>query len=352
METRPFGKLPDGTTAHLYTLTNDRGIKVAITDYGGIIVSLHTPDRNGQSGDIVLGFDNLEAYLKGHPYFGAIIGRYGNRIARGRFILDGKEYKLATNNGPNHLHGGLKGFDKVLWQARPFQGSDRAGLVLYYLSADGEEGYPGNLAVTVTYTLFDQTNEFRIDYRAFTDKPTILNLTNHTYFNLATRGNVLNQLLQLNARYYTPVDETLIPTGEIAPVEGTPFDFTQPVAIGARINSDHPQMKIGRGYDHNFVLDKPAGELGLVAKVYDPASGRILEVWSTEPGVQFYTGNYLDGSLTGKGGIRYERHAGFCLETQHFPDSPNKPHFPSVVLRPGQLFESTTIWKFFVGDGL
>jgi aldose 1-epimerase len=345
VEKQPFGKTADGTPVVLYTLTNSKGVRVAITNYGGIVVSLFTPDRNGNPGDIVLGFERLEDYLKGHPYFGAIIGRYGNRIAKGRFTLDGVEYKLAQNNGENHLHGGLVGFDKKVWKARDFVDAEGQHLELRYTSPDGEEGYPGNLDVTVTYSLNEQ-NQLRIDYVATTDKPTVVNLTNHSYFNLAGEGDILGHLLRLNADYFTPVDAGLIPTGELRPVKGTPFDFTEPTPIGARIEQDDEQLRYGRGYDHNFVLRGGGGSLAEAAEVYEPKTGRVLRVLTTEPGVQFYTGNFLDGTLRGKYGRVYHRRTGFCLETQHFPDSPNKPHFPTTVLRPGQTYRSTTIYEF------
>lgn len=342
-----FGKTQEGATVELYTLRNAKGVQVSITNYGGIITSLVTPDRRGQPGDIVLGFDTLEGYLKGHPYFGAIIGRYGNRIGQARFMLDGVEYKLAKNDGDNHLHGGLKGFDKVVWHAREY--ADTAGhhLALHYRSRDGEEGYPGNLDVNVVYTLNDD-NQLRIEYTATTDKPTVVNLTNHSYFNLAGEGDILGHVLRINADSFTPVDKGLIPTGELRPVKGTPFDFTTPTAIGARIHADDEQLRFGRGYDHNFVLRGQAGTLREAAEVYEPRSGRLLRVLTTEPGIQFYSGNFLDGTLRGKGGRVYGHRSGFCLETQHFPDSPNKPQFPSAVLRPGQTYRSTTVFEFSV----
>jgi len=340
-----FGKTADGTPVDLYTLSNNKGVRVAITNYGGIIVSLFTPDRNGRAGDIVLGFDRLEDYLKGHPYFGAIVGRYANRIAKGRFTLDGVEYKLAQNNGENHLHGGVQGFDKKVWKPRAYTDAEGEHLELSYLSPDGEEGYPGALDVKVVYTLNDN-NQLRIDYTATTDKPTVVNLTNHTYFNLAGEGDILGHVLRLNADRFTPVDAGLIPTGELRPVQGTPFDFTVPTPIGARIEQDDEQLRLGRGYDHNFVLRSGGGELAEAAEVYEPNSGRVLRVLTTEPGIQLYTGNFLDGSLRGKYGRVYARRTGFCLETQHFPDSPNKPAFPSPVLRPGQTYRSTTIFEF------
>lgn len=344
---RPFGKTPDGAAVDLYTLTNSAGMRADITNYGGIVVSLFVPDRQGHLADVVLGYDSLDDYLAGSPYFGAIIGRYGNRIGGGRFSLEGKQYTLARNNNENHLHGGLVGFDKVVWTARGVLGDKGPGLVLEYLSKDGEEGYPGNLSVTVTYILTDQ-NELRIHYRATTDQPTPVNLTNHSYFNLAGQGSgdILDHELTINADRFTPVDEGLIPTGELRPVEGTPMDFRRPTAIGARVDQDDRQLGFGGGYDHNWVLNGEAGELSLAAKVYEPTSGRVMEVFTTEPGVQFYCGNFLDGSNVGKGGRQYKHRYGFCLETQHFPDSPNKPDFPSTILRPGEEYSTTTIYEF------
>lgn len=339
-----FGKTPEGQTVSLYTLKNKNGLEAGIIDYGGIIVSLKTPDREGKFGDVVLGFDSLDGYAGKHPYFGALIGRYGNRIAKGRFTLGGKEYTLAQNNGPNALHGGLKGFDKHIWHAEPAS-DGRQRLVLRHSSPDGDEGYPGMLNVAVTYTLTDE-DELRIDYSATTDKATVINLTNHSYFNLAGAGSILDHSLELAAARYTPVDSTLIPTGQLEPVAGTPFDFTKPERIGTGINADHPQIQAGGGYDHNFVLDGKAGTLRRIARVSEPVSGRAMEVFTTQPGVQFYTGNFLDGTLKGKGGQVYEKRSGFCLETQHFPDSPNRPEFPSTVLSAGQEFTSTTIYKF------
>jgi aldose 1-epimerase len=342
-----FGATPDGKSVELFTLSNPHGIEVRIMTYGGVIVSVKTPDRKGQSADITLGFDTLAGYLAKNPYFGALVGRYGNRIAKARFAVDGKEYPLAKNNGPNSLHGGLKGFDKVVWQARRFEKGPEAGLILKYTSADGEEGYPGTLHVTVTYTLNDK-DEFSIDYHATTDKATPVNLTNHTYFNLAGEGsgNILGEELTLNADHFTPVDSTLIPTGKIASVHGTPFDFTKPTTIGKRINDKDEQLIIGGvGYDHNFVINRQGPGLVLAARAYDPHSGRVLEVDTTEPGVQFYTGNSLDG-VHGRHGHVYNKHDAFCLETQHYPDSPNQPNFPSTILRPGQIYHSETVWIF------
>lgn len=353
-----FGVLPDGREVSVFTLRNANGIEVRIIDYGGIVLSILAPDREGTFTDITLGYDNLEGYLTETPYFGSLIGRYGNRIASGRFTLDGVEYELATNNGPNHLHGGDHGFDKVLWASEPIERSEGVGVALFYESADGEEGYPGRLSVAVDYVLTDN-DELVIGYRASTDGATPVNLTHHSYFNLAGSGDILAHGLQINAEHYTPVDATLIPTGEIAPVAGTPFDFTVPTAIGARIAEDNEQLAHGGGYDHNFVLvrnDEGAtigtgGELPeivLAARVVEPNSGRMLEVETTEPGLQFYSGNFLDGTLTGKGGWVYEHRTGLCLETQHFPDSPNQPGFPSTILRPGEEYRSRTIYRFSV----
>ena len=344
-----FGKTPDGQDADIYTLTNSGGAEVKITNYGGIVTSLRVPDRNGKLDDIVLGFDNLDAYLKGHPYFGAIIGRYGNRIAKGRFTLHGLEYKLAVNNGENHLHGGIKGFDKVVWNAKPRKVANGAALELTYLNKDGEEGYPGNLSVKVVYTLTN-ANELKIDYSATTDKDTVVNLTHHSYFNLAGQGNgdILNHRLFVNAARFTPTDAGSIPTGELRSVRGTPFDFTRATTIGARINQDYEQLRLGKGYDHNFVLNGKIGTLRRVARVSESTSGRAMEVWTTEPGMQLYSGNFLDGTLTGKDGKVYQQRYGFCLETQHYPDSPNKPKFPTTVLRKGDRYHTITIYKFSV----
>jgi len=331
----------------IFTLRNANGAEARITNYGGIVTSLKVTDRQGKLGDVVLGFDTLEEYLKGHPYFGCIIGRYGNRIGGAKFTLDGKTYTLAANNGPNHLHGGLKGFDKAVWDAKPFQSKLGPALELRYVSKDGEEGYPGNLSVTATYTL-TQDNALRLDFTATTDKPTLCNLTHHSYFNLACRGDILGHEVMINADTFTPEDSTLIPTGELRPVKGTPLDFTNPTAIGARINLDDEQIRFGKGYDHNWVLNKPAGALGLAARVYEPTTGRVMEVLTTEPGMQFYTGNFLDGTHVGKRGWRYEHRHAFCMEPQHYPDSPNKPQFPSTVLRPGEVYRNTIIYRFSV----
>ncbi|MCU1275965.1 MAG: aldose 1-epimerase [Bryobacterales bacterium] len=349
MKRLPFGKTKDGQAVDLYTLTNGHGMEVAITNYGGIVVSVKTPDRNGKLADVVLGFDNFEGYLQTMPYFGALIGRYGNRIANGRFTLDAREYHLAQNNGPNALHGGLRGFDKRIWSAKEIRAKDAPALELSYLSKDGEEGYPGNLSATVTYSLTPK-NELKIDYAATTDKDTVVNLTNHSYFNLAGegQGNVLPHVVMINADRFTPVDSTLIPTGELKSVEGTPFDFRKPTPIGARINDKNQQLQFGKGYDHNFVLNGDGGGLKLAARVTDPSSGRVMEVLTTQPGLQFYTGNFLDGTVRGKGGVAYGQRSAFCMETQHFPDSPNHPAFPSTVLKPGQRYQTTTVYRFAV----
>jgi aldose 1-epimerase len=321
-------------------------MEIRATNYGGIVVSLRVPDKKGHLDDIALGFDDLKGYLANTPYFGALIGRYGNRIANGKFTLDGKEYVLARNNGPNSIHGGQKGFDKAVWQAESFQNAQGVGIILTYTSKDGEEGYPGNLKTKVTYTLTDK-NEWIIDYEAVTDKATPVNLTEHTYFNLRGegKGDVLGHILQLHASRFTPVDQNLIPTGELRPVKSTPMDFTEPTPIGSRIDADYEQLRLGHGYDHNFVLDKEGSEPVLAARVKEPTSGRVLEVYTTEPGLQFYSGNFLDGTITGKQGHSYKKRYGFCLETQHFPDAPNHPDFPTTILRPGQKYHSRTIYK-------
>lgn len=342
-----FGKTPAGEDVDIYTLRNNKGVEAQITNYGGIVVSLKAPDRNGAMGDVVLGFSDFEQYLKNDPYFGAIIGRYGNRIAKGRFKLGGTEYKLAVNNGENHLHGGIKGFDKVVWTARELNTRSGPAVVLTYLSKDGEEGYPGNLRVRVTYTLTHQ-NDLRIDYSATTDKTTVLNLTHHSYFNLLGEGNgdILNHRVQIKADRFLPTDAGSIPTGELRRVVGTPFDFLNFMPIGKRINLDYEQLKLGNGYDHTWVINGRPGVLRFAAAAYEPFSGRLLEVWTTEPGVQFYTGNFLDGTLSGKAGKPYPRRSGFCFETQHYPDSPNQPAFPTTTLRRGATYRSTTIYKF------
>ncbi len=342
---QPFGQTKDGTPVDLYTLRNSKGAEARISNYGGLVISLTVPDRNGNLGDVTLGYDNLDGYLKETPYFGALIGRYGNRIAKGKFTLDGKEYTLATNNGPNALHGGLKGFDKVVWQPTILASAEGPALQLKYLGKDGEEGYPGNLSVTAVYTLTED-NGLKLEFTATTDKDTVVNLTHHSYFNLAGKGDILNHVVMIPADRFTPVDSTLIPTGELKPVDGTPFDFRKPTAIGARINQDDEQLKFGGGYDHNWVINKPLGSYGLMARVTEPTSGRVMEVFSTEPGLQFYSGNFLDGSITGKGGWVYKHRSAFCMEPQHYPDSPNKPEFPSVVLKPGQVYKNTILYRF------
>jgi len=344
-----FGTAPDGKPVDLYTLKNKHGMEVRAMTYGGAIVSIRVPDKKGHFDDVVLGFDKADDYTPKVPYFGAIIGRYGNRIAKGKFALDGKEYTLPINDGPNSLHGGNKGFDKVVWEAEPFEKPDEVGVIFKHTSPDGDEGYPGNLKMTVTYTLNDK-NELIFEYHATTDKATPVNLTNHTYFNLAGDGkrDILGHELTLNADTFTPVDKTLIPTGRIVSVKGTPFDFTKSTAIGARIDQKDEQLIFGRGYDHNFVLNRKDKGLALAARVYEPTTGRVMEVSTTEPGVQFYSGNFLDGTLTGKQGHVYRLRYAFCLETQHYPDSPNEPSFPSTILRPGQTYHSTTVYKFSI----
>jgi aldose 1-epimerase len=346
IEAAPFGKMPDGRSVEVYTLKNGP-LTVRITNYGGRIVSVLAPDRNGKPADVVLGFSTLAEYLKDASFQGAIIGRYGNRIAKGQFTLDGKTYSLPRNNGKNHLHGGPEGFYTKLWTPAVRHEKDGDVLELTYTSPDGEQGYPGTLAAKVVYSL-EEGGRLRLDYSATTDKPTILNLTNHSYFNLAGEGSgpILGEEIQIEADKFTPVDETLIPTGELKPVAGTPFDFTKPTAIGARIDQKDPQLVIGKGYDHNFVLRGPMGTLRLVARVVDPKSGRALEVLTTEPGLQFYSGNFLDGSFSGKSGKPYGLRSAYCLEAQHFPDSPNQPAFPSVVLKPGETYRQTTVYRF------
>ena len=345
-----YGQTDEGP-AKLYTLKNKNGMQVEISSYGGIITRLLAPDKNGQLDDVVLGFDKLEDYQNDHPYFGAIIGRYGNRIAKGKFTIDGQEYSLATNNGANALHGGPTGFHKHLWQVKTAGRKGYVGIELSRLSPDMEEGYPGNLNATVRYLLNDK-NELLIEYEATTDKPTVVNLTNHSYFNLkgAGKGDILGHELMIAADSFNPVDSTLIPTGELRPVEGAPFDFRTPTAIGARVNADNEQIRYGRGYDHNFVLNRTGRGMVPAASVYEPTTGRFMEVWTTEPGIQFYCGNFLDGSNIGKGGLAYAYRTGFCLETQHFPDSPNHPDFPSTVLRPGEQYETSTVYRFGVKE--
>lgn len=337
----------DGKDVSIYTLRNKSGMEARITNYGGILVSLLVPDRSGKLADVVLGYDSLSSYLKQTQYFGALVGRFANRIGHARFALEGKEYILAPNDGPNQLHGGIRGFNRAVWDVDESTPPTEPILVLSYLSKDGEEGYPGNLRVKVVYSLSD-SNELRIDYTATTDKPTVLNLTHHSYFNLAGQGvgDILNETVMINADHFTPIDSGLIPTGEIRAVQGTPMDFRTPNVIGARINEKDDQLRLGRGYDHNWVLNRNGDGLSFAARVSEQTSGRIMEVWTTQPGIQFYTGNFLDGSSIGKGGIAYKYRTGLCLETQHFPDSPNRPEFPSCILRPGETFTSSTIYRF------
>lgn len=349
LDKQPFGKTPDGEEVYVYTLRNTSGMQVKITNFGGRITSVMVPDKNQKLDDVVLGFDKMEGYTEkpaSSAYFGAVIGRYGNRLANGTFTLDGKTYHIPTNDGPNTLHGGTQGFDSKVWEAREVSSQNGPALELHYLSPDGQEGFPGNLNVTVRYSL-DNNNGLRIDYSATTDKDTVLNLTNHSYFNLEGAGSetILNESIRIGADHYTPVDSTLIPTGKIDPVAGTPLDFRKPMVIGSRINDDFEQLKLAKGYDHNFVLNHPGDLAAVAARVTDPKSGRVLEVQTTQPGVQFYTGNFLDGKVHGIGGV-YRYRSALCLETQHFPDSPNHPNFPSTVLRPGQTFHSTTIYRF------
>ncbi len=348
MEKKVFGTTADGKTADLYTLKNKNGMQVSITNFGATVVSIIVPDKAGKMADVALGYDDLAGYELNKNYLGVLVGRYGNRIAHGKFSIDGAEYTLAKNNGDNSLHGGIKGFNKAMWEAKEVSKGGEPAVEMKYVSKDGEEGYPGNLFVTVVYTLTNK-NELKIDYSATTDKKTVVNLTNHTYFNLAGQGSgdILKHDLMINADTFTPVDSGLIPTGELKKVEGTPFDFRRTTAIGARIDASDEQIKLGGGYDHNFVLNRKAATgLSLAARVSDPASGRTMEVWTTEPGVQFYTGNFLDGSFKGKGGGAYQKRTAFCLETQHFPDSPNHPSFPTTLLKPGEKYHTTTVYKF------
>jgi aldose 1-epimerase len=343
---KPFGKTPDGTPVELYTLRNSSGMEATIATYGGIVTSLKVPDKNGKFTDVVLGYDNLDGYLTNSPYFGALIGRYGNRIANGQFVLDGQTNTLAINNPPNALHGGLKGFDKVVWKASMVDTYNGPGLQLTYLSKDGEEGYPGNLSVKAIYIVTEK-NELRLELTAKTDKNTVVNLTHHSYFNLRGSGDVLNHLVQIDADNFTPVDSTLIPTGELKPVNGTPMDFLKATAIGAHVNdTNDDQIQFGNGYDHNFVLNKQLGEFAKAASVVEPESGRVMEVWTTSPGVQFYTGNYLGG--TGKNNWTYQPRDGFCFEPQGFPDSPNHPNFPTTELKPGEIYRNIILYKFSV----
>lgn len=347
MEKRGFGKTADGSEVELYVLRNANGVEATLTNYGAALVSLKVPDKNGKFGDVVLGYEGVEGYVGDKAFIGATIGRYGNRIAKGQFKLNGNTYSLPKNDGPNTLHGGAKGFNKVVWQAKDVSAPSRPAVRFSYVSKDGEEGFPGTLNVDVTYTLTDK-NEIEIVYGATTDKDTVVNLTNHSYFNLAEGGDILQHRLKLYANQFTPVDATLIPTGELRDVKGTPFDFTTAQPIGSRIGNDDEQLKLGRGYDHNFVLQAKSGELSLAAEVFDPASGRTMSVLTTEPGIQFYSGNFLDGTIRGKGGKVYNYRSALCLETQHYPDSPNQPSFPSTVLKPGQKYSTTTVYRFSV----
>ena len=342
-----FGVMPDGTQVDAYALTNAAGMRVVILTFGGVIQSVWVPDRDGTVDNVALGFADLDGYRERSPYFGALVGRYANRIAYGRFDLDGQTYQLTINWGPHHIHGGRVGFDKRVWSAQPFTSQGRAGLELEYVSPDGEEGYPGTLAAAIRYSL-SEDSALRIDYGATTDAPTVVNLTNHSYFNLAGEGSgsVYGHVAEINAGYFTPVDDTLIPTGEIATVDGTPLDFTSPVEVGRRIKDPHPQLSAAQGYDHNFVLDRSASRLKPAARVSEPVTGRAVSVQTTEPGVQFYVGGHLDGSLVGPSGRPYGPGAAFALETQHFPDSPNHDNFPSTVLRPGREYASTTVYTF------
>lgn len=349
MTRSPFGTLPDGQAVEAFTFANANGMKVKAITYGGIITSLEVPDKGGQLGDVVLGYDALQGYVDKSPFFGTIVGRYGNRIAKGRFTIDGTAYSLPINNGPNHLHGGPQGFDKKVWKAEPFERADAVGVVFTHTSPDGDMGYPGTLQAKVTYTL-THDNTLRFDYEATTDKPTHVNLTQHTYFNLAGAGtgDILGHEIEIKADRYTPVDAGLIPTGELASVEGTPFDFRKATTIGARVDADHPQIKAGGGYDHNMVFTRAGGDMEQVVSVHEPTTGRTMTVATTQPGVQFYTGNFLDGTITGKGGKVYPKRAGFCLETQHFPDTPNKPEFPTTLLKPGETYKQSTAYTFGV----
>lgn len=349
MKTDVFGKLPDGREVHKYTLMNKTGASAEIIDYGAIVVSLRVPDKNGKIGDVVLGYDNVEGYMNGTAYFGAIVGRYGNRIGKGKFQLDGKEYQVTVNDGANHLHGGKIGFSKVLWEVKSFNPAGEPSLELQYVSRDGEEGYPGTVVLKVRYTLTDK-NEFRIDYEGTTDRPTVLNPTQHSYFNLTGQftNTILDHQLMIDADATTPVDSGLIPTGQLAKVDNTPFDFRTATAIGARINEKNEQLEFGKGYDHNWVLRSGGGHLAKAAELYEPSTGRLMTVFTDQPGLQFYSGNFLDGSAKGKQGVGYQRRTGLCLETQAFPDTPNKPQFPSITLRPGQTYRQTTVYQFSV----
>jgi len=347
IEKAPYGKLPDGRQVDLYTLTNANGLRVKIMNYGATTIGVEVPDRDGKLADVTLGYETLAGWLTNTSYFGATAGRYANRIAKGKFTLDGKTYSLAINNGPNHLHGGIKGFNQMLWDARPVGGEGYVGVKFTHVSKDGEEGYPGNLTVTAVYSLTN-ANEFKAEFSATTDKPTVGNLAHHTYWNLTggAAGDILGHELMLDADRFTPVDAGLIPTGELRAVKGTPFDFTTPTAVGARIGAENEQLKFGNGYDHNFVLRGEKGKLRLAARVSCPKSGRVMEILSRQPSIQFYSGNFLDGTVKGKGGVVYEKNYGMCLETQTYPDSPNKPDFPSPVLRPGETYKHTMVHRF------
>ncbi len=348
MDKKLFGKLADGSEVYIYTLANKSGMEAKIINYGAAVVSLTAPDKNGKLADVVLGYDSLDGYANDKSYFGAIVGRYGNRIADGKFKLDGKEYQLTINDGANHLHGGLKGYNKVLWNETEIaKTGDGASLTLSYESKDGEQGYPGNLKLTVKYTLTNN-NELKIEYNAVTDKPTVLNPTHHSYFNLTgdPEKTILDHELMIDADNTTPVAKGLIPTGKFASVANTPMDFRKPTKIGARIDENYDQLKLGLGYDHNWVLNKHQESLPKVLSVYEPVSGRVMEMYTDQPGVQFYSGNFLDGTVKGKNGIMYKHRTGFCLEAQHYPDSPNHPEFPSTKLEPGQVYKQTTIYKF------
>ena len=347
MKTDTFGKLPDGREVLQYTLENKSGVTVEIINYGATIRSLRVPDRNGRMGDVVLGYDSVQGYIDGTAYFGAIVGRYGNRIAKGKFQLDGREYQLTVNDGENHLHGGRAGFNKVLWEAHVLAGTSEPSVELQYISPDGEEGYPGNVVLKVRYTLTDN-NELRVDYEGKTDRPTLLNPTQHSYFNLSGTftDTILGHQLMIESDSITPVDKGLIPTGKLSRVAGTPMDFRTLTAIGARINDPDEQLTFGQGYDHNWVLRSGGGKVRKVAELYEPASGRLMAVLTDQPGLQFYSGNFLDGSAIGKGGVAYQHRTGLCLETQAYPDTPNRPQFPQVTLRPGQVYRQTTIYRF------